>query len=112
MKTGMFKKLLAFALAVGMAVPAIPAFAAPGDVSGQTKAVDNSYAADGAMPTLHFDADPANSKSEVLHGSTGFLYGVSEIGVPSADLLSAISPKILVQKAAGGSSIRPGTVTA
>lgn len=102
MKTGMFKKLLAFALAVGMAVPAIPAFAAPGDVSGQTKAVDNSYAADGAMPTLHFDADPANSKSEVLHGSTGFLYGVSEIGVPSADLLSAISPKILVQKAAGG----------
>ncbi len=102
MKTGMFKKLLAFALAVGMAVPAIPALAAPGDVSGQTKAADNSYAADGAMPTLHFDADPANSKSEVLHGSTGFLYGVSEVGVPSADLLSAISPKFLVQKVADG----------
>ncbi len=51
---------------------------------------------------LHFDADPANSKSEVFHGSTGFLYGVSEVNVPSADLIRAISPKILVQKAADG----------
>lgn len=52
--------------------------------------------------TLHFDADPKNSKSEVFHGSTGFLYGVSEVGVPSADLIKAIQPKILVQKAADG----------
>lgn len=51
---------------------------------------------------LHFNADPANSKSEVFHGSTGFLYGVSEVNVPSADLIKAISPKILVQKAADG----------
>ena len=52
--------------------------------------------------TLHFDADPKSSKSEVFHGSTGFLYGVSEVGVPSADLIKAIQPKILVQKAADG----------
>ncbi len=58
---------------------------------------DISYGA-----TLHFDANPANSKNELLHGSTGFLYGVSEIGVPSAELISAIKPKILVQKAADG----------
>ncbi len=58
---------------------------------------DISYGA-----TLHFDANPANSKAEVLHGSTGFLYGVSEIGVPSADMIKAIQPKILVQKAADG----------
>lgn len=51
---------------------------------------------------LRFDMDPAKKKSEVFHGSTGFLYGVSEVNVPSADLLSAISPKILVQKAADG----------
>lgn len=51
---------------------------------------------------LKFDVDPAKKKSEVFHGSTGFLYGVSEVNVPSADLLSAISPKILVQKAADG----------
>ena len=43
---------------------------------------DISYGA-----TLHFDANPANSKSELLHGSTAFLYGVSEVGVPSADLI-------------------------
>lgn len=52
--------------------------------------------------TLHFDAAPAKKKGEVFHGSTGFLYGVSEVNVPSADLLGAISPKILVQKAADG----------
>jgi len=51
---------------------------------------------------LRFNADPAKKKSEVFHGSTGFLYGVSEVNVPSADLLSAIAPKILVQKAADG----------
>ncbi len=51
---------------------------------------------------LHFDASPENSKGELLHGSTGFLYGVSEVNVPSADLIQAIAPKILVQKAADG----------
>ncbi len=52
--------------------------------------------------TLHFDANPANSKSELLHGSTAFLYGVSEVGVPSADLISAIRPRALIQKVADG----------
>ena len=62
------------------------------------KAVDEkTYGA-----ALHFDADPAKSKGALFHGSTGFLYGVSEVGVPSADLIQAISPKILVQKAADG----------
>jgi len=54
----------------------------------------------GAM--LHFDADPTNNKGKLLHGSTGFLYGVSEVNVPSGDLIKAISPKIFVQKAADG----------
>ena len=61
-------------------------------------AVDNiSYGS-----TLHFDASPDNTKGSLLHGSTGFLYGVSEVNVPSADLIQAISPKILVQKAKDG----------
>lgn len=51
---------------------------------------------------LRFDLDPAKKGREVFHGSIGFLYGVSEINVPSADLLGALSPKILVQKAADG----------
>lgn len=53
-------------------------------------------------PALHFDLDPAKSRGDVFHGSTGFLYGVSEVNVPSADMLAALSPKILVQKAADG----------
>lgn len=49
---------------------------------------------------LHFDA--SQNTGTMLHGSTGFLYGVSEVNVPSADLIKAIQPKILVQKAADG----------
>ena len=49
---------------------------------------------------LHFDA--SENTGDLFHGSTGFLYGVSEVGVPSADLIKAIQPKILVQKAADG----------
>lgn len=95
MKKRIVRKLLVFALAVSMVVPAAPSLAA----QGENSRIDTR---DSNGATLHFDADPENSKSEVLHGSTGFLYGVSEVNVPSADLLSAISPKILVQKAADG----------
>lgn len=49
---------------------------------------------------LHFDA--SKNTGEMFHGSTGFLYGVSEVNVPSAELIEAIRPKILVQKAADG----------
>lgn len=57
----------------------------------RTSVADISYGA-----TLHFDA--SGNTGDMLHGSTGFLYGVSENNVPSSDLLEAISPKILVQK--------------
>ncbi len=51
-------------------------------------------------PTLNFDV--LDSLGDMLHGSTGFLYGVSEVNVPSMDLITAIKPKIVVQKAADG----------
>ncbi|MFA9464934.1 MAG: LamG domain-containing protein [Velocimicrobium sp.] len=50
--------------------------------------------------TLNFDI--SKSLGDMFHGSTGFLYGVSEVNVPSIDLITAIKPKILVQKAADG----------
>ncbi|BBF45384.1 hypothetical protein lbkm_4151 [Lachnospiraceae bacterium KM106-2] len=50
--------------------------------------------------SLKFDV--TKNTGDMLHGSTGFLYGVSEVNVPSNDLLSAIQPKIMVQKAADG----------
>ncbi len=71
----------------------IPAGMLKADESGETKT-------GGAC--LHFDASKERSTGKLLHGSTGFLYGVSEPGVPSANLIQAISPKILVQKAADG----------
>lgn len=49
---------------------------------------------------LHFDA--SQPENEIFHGSTGFLYGISEAGVPSANLIEAIAPKNVVQKAADG----------
>ncbi|WP_048593177.1 hypothetical protein [Melissococcus plutonius] len=52
------------------------------------------------VPTLNFDA--ASNTGKMLHGSTGFLYGVSEIDIPSANLIEAIQPKMLIQKAADG----------
>ena len=43
---------------------------------------------------LHFDM---NQRSALYHGSTGFLYGTSEINVPSIDLLQGLKPKVMVQ---------------
>lgn len=48
---------------------------------------------------LHFDM----AQEQILYkGSTGFLYGESEINVPSIDLLQGLQPDTMVQKAVGG----------
>ena len=54
----------------------------------------------GDKVALEFDT--TDSKGDMFHGSTGFLYGISEVGVPSWDLVSSLKPGILVQKAADG----------
>lgn len=46
--------------------------------------------------------DITKTQGEIYHGSTGFLYGVSEANVPTMDLLNALHPKFLVQKAIDG----------
>ena len=52
------------------------------------------------QPTLKFDMD--KQTTEMFHGSTGFLYGISEVNVPSTDLVTGIGPKMVVQKAKDG----------
>ncbi|MCR4744143.1 MAG: FIVAR domain-containing protein [Lachnospiraceae bacterium] len=52
--------------------------------------------------SVALEFDTTDSLGDIFHGSTGFLYGISEVGVPSWDLLSALKPGILVQKAADG----------
>lgn len=41
-------------------------------------------------------------RERLYKGSTGFLYGVSEINVPTIDLLQGLKPDTMVQKAVGG----------
>ena len=89
------KQILTLALSAGLLVSAVP-------VSVQRVEAATQQDAQEEKQILHFDTDPVKRKSEVFHGSTGFLYGVSEVNVPSADMITAIAPKILVQKAADG----------
>ncbi len=42
------------------------------------------------------------STGPIMHGASGFLYGISEPNVPTIDLLSPLKPKVIVQKAPGG----------
>ena len=43
-----------------------------------------------------------SQRDKLYKGSTGFLYGESEINVPSIDLLQGLKPDTMVQKAVGG----------
>jgi len=51
-------------------------------------------------PTLNIDF--TLSEGEISYGATGYLYGFSEDGVPSGDLLQGLKPKIAAVKAADG----------
>ncbi|MBR4241838.1 MAG: hypothetical protein IKR97_06415, partial [Eubacterium sp.] len=50
-------------------------------------------------PEIRFDTA---QRETLFKGSTGFLYGASEIDVPSIDLLSGLKPDTMVQKAYAG----------
>ncbi len=62
---------------------------------------------DGAV--INFDA--TKSTGPVMHGASGFLYGVSEPNVPTMDLLSPLKPQVLVQKAKDGKQHPTGDST-
>ncbi len=53
-----------------------------------------------AMPIL--TVDMSAQKHEIVHGAAGFLYGVSNEGVPSVNTLTALKPKVLATKGALG----------
>ncbi len=79
------------------------------DVSGITVSGDIGYyiANDNGSLVIKNDNGAAirfdmNSRSTLYHGSSGFLYGVAEINVPSVDLLQGLKPGTMVQKALGG----------
>lgn len=56
---------------------------------------------------LRYDKERAirfdlSTRDTLYKGSTGFLYGASEINVPSVDLIQGLKPDTMVQKAVGG----------
>lgn len=60
------------------------------------------------IPTLTFDLN--RRTGPMLHGSMGCLYGVSEINVPSFNLLKPLRPGMMIQKAADGRQHPSGDV--
>ncbi|MCH5188419.1 MAG: hypothetical protein J1F63_08440, partial [Oscillospiraceae bacterium] len=59
-----------------------------------------AMAAAGALPTLYVDMTAENH--DILHGSAGFLYGISNEGVPDVNTLTPLKPKVLATKGALG----------
>ncbi len=76
------KKLLSYFLILSLILPCIPVFA-----------VDNT-------PTLNVDM--TKTDHDILHGSAGFLYGISNEGVPDVNTLTPLKPKVLATKGALG----------
>lgn len=92
--------------ALDTAIEAADSILAQGD-EAQQPAVDEALsnlrkASDGLSFGAALNFDASQNTGDMFHGSTGFLYGVSEVNVPSSDLIEAIEPKILVQKAKDG----------
>ncbi len=55
---------------------------------------------DDFIPTL--TVDMTDEKHPILHGSAGFLYGISNEGVPNVNTITPLKPKVLATKGALG----------
>ena len=53
-----------------------------------------------SVPTINVDM--TNEDHDMLHGSAGFLYGISNDGVPDINTLTPLKPKVLATKGALG----------
>lgn len=61
-----------------------------------------SFAAEekAALPTI--TVDMKNEQHNIIHGAAGFLYGISNEGVPDVNTLTPLKPKVLATKGALG----------
>ncbi|MBE5936747.1 MAG: hypothetical protein E7265_01815 [Lachnospiraceae bacterium] len=85
------KKLVAFTLSVALGMPA---------VSGLFEEPKQVEAAQGYSPTM--TVDMTEELGEIMHGASGFLYGVSSEDVPTMNLITPLKPKVLATKGALG----------
>ena len=82
---GKMKKGLALILALLLCLSAVELHAA---------------SAGDSVPTLYVDMSAQDH--DILHGSAGFLYGISNEGVPDVNTLTPLKPKVLATKGALG----------
>ncbi|MBE5928775.1 MAG: hypothetical protein E7267_05330 [Lachnospiraceae bacterium] len=83
------KRIIGITLSLALAVPAF--------VGGKPAEVK---AADDFVPVM--TVDMTNELGELLHGSSGFLYGISSEDVPTMNLITPLKPKVLATKGALG----------
>ena len=70
-----------------------------------------TLSASACSPTEHeLSIDYSSSEGEIMHGATGWLYGIAEPDVPDSDLLQALSPAIAAVKAPDGTQHPIGDV--
>ena len=90
MKKHMMKKALSALLTAGIALTSISTAASP-----------VLAAADESLPTLTVDMAPEEERG-LKHGASGWLYGLGDEGVPSANTMTPLKPHTAVQKAPNG----------
>lgn len=84
----MLKRVLAYTLTAAMVLPPI-------GTRPRTVAAEGNYA-----PTM--TVDMADELGEIIHGASGFLYGISSEDVPTMNLTTPLKPKVLATKGALG----------
>ncbi len=83
------RQIMGLTLSLALALPAISGIA-PAEV----KAVDDF------VPVM--TVDMTDELGELMHGSSGFLYGISSEDVPATSLITPLKPKVLATKGALG----------
>lgn len=72
------------------------------NVSGMGQVIAEADTTENPKATLTVDMDPEVSTGEIMHGASGFLYGISSEDVPTSNTLVPLKPKILATKGAVG----------
>lgn len=85
------KRIVTYTLSLSLAVPSV----AVQEVSIQAAQTEETYA-----PTM--TVDMTNELGEIMHGASGFLYGISSEDVPTMNLITPLKPKVLATKGALG----------
>jgi len=88
---GFVKKIVTYTLVFSLAIPA---------VTGWVKESQPVAAAEGYSPTM--TVDMTDELGEIMHGASGFLYGISSEDVPTMNLITPLKPKVLATKGALG----------